>query len=446
MRGRVVRRILAVALCAAPLAASTTALADTASTNPFDAFIASGDASCLEMTVTINGYSFIVVPDVRLPRATASISEGQSGALAAPADPGDSVDALPGLLFPREEGQIANGIDSGMAKFPIPFPVDVGSTLLQVANPFNPHLEYPIEHASANYPDPSSQGDQDASYLGASSPDVRDPSGLFTVDGTLGDAKAGASYATADAGAGTAVSVPTVGVSVGRIDSNATAQVTDTKVSDDVSCTMQDVTVSPPGVGSPLHIGTLKATLHTERALTGSEATSSRSLQLADVTINGSNVLQQGGVDGSQLTVPAQLSSVSNPVPQPSGCSALPGNPQCSQIPTAPAWIQSVSFGGTSNPADQKTSGGNQIASALTAATVTVQSTMPVPATIPSGPPSCTNNPPNQSTSGAQFQQWVQSCLPQLNQSSPASNIPITSAPTTYTIQLANLSSTTYGL
>ncbi|MFN2581635.1 MAG: hypothetical protein ABR498_02710 [Candidatus Dormibacteria bacterium] len=429
--------VMPVAL--APLSVVHAATAATQTQNPFDAFIASGNASCLELTVNVGGYSFIVVPDIRAPRSTSTISEGQSGAIAAPVDPGDSVDALPGLLFPREEGQIASGLDSGIAQTKIPVPTDVGNTILKVANPFNPTLEYPIEHASVSYPDASKQGDQESTYppvSGAPSGAVSDPGGLLNVNAASGDAKAGANYATADSGAGGAASVPLLGVSFGRISSNANAQVTASAVSDDVSCTLQDVTIAPPGSNHSLHVGSLTAKLHTERTLSGSSATSSRTLSLSDLTVDGQNVLAQGGQSGQSVNVPRQLQSFTFPQPQ----QLLPPG-----SPVVPASLQSLQIGGTSNT-EQKSSGNNQDAATLTAATVTLQSTMPVPATIPSGPPGCVNNPPNSNTSQSDFQKWVQSCLPHLNPSSPSSNLPITSAPTTYTLALANLDSTTYGL
>ena len=396
--------------------------------SPFDAYIASGDASCLELTVNVAGYSFIVEPDVRLPRATASLSEGETGAVAAPADPGDSVDALPGLLFPREEGQIASGIDSGLAQLPIPFPVDVGNSVLQVANPFNPHLEYPIEHASAAYPNPAAPGDQEATYLGAGNASVTDPSGLFSVDGASGDAKAGATYATADAGSGVALSVPMLGVAIERVAAHAAAQTTATAVSDDVSCTLHGVTIAPPGAGHTLRIGTLEATLHTERRVGAPSATTTRTLQLADVTMDGTDLAPAGGA----ITVPPQLQNIPLNQPPPP-CSVLP-SPQCQTVPASPISLQSIQLGGTTH-SEQLAPSGNQETSTLTAATVTLQSTAPVPASIPSGPPAClSGNPPP-----------IAECLPNLTPSSPGSSLPITSAPTTYTVSLASLDSSAYG-
>jgi len=411
-----VRRALAMtAIAAVPLAclalapmseAGASSPFGSGAATPFDAYIASGDASCLELTVNVSGYSFIVQPDARVPRATASISEGESGALAAPADPGDSVDALAGLLIPREEGQIAGGIDGALAQTKIPFPLDVGNTLLSVANPVNPHLEYPIEHASAAYPDPTgSPGDQESKFLGAPNASFRDPTGVISADGTAGDAKAGAAYATADAGAGAATSVSALGVSAGRIASHALSQVSATAVTNDVSCTLHDVTIAPPGSGRSLHIGTLAATLHTERTLSGNRAASRRTLQLADVTLNGKNLIAAGGGD---IALPPGVPGTIT-VPQPPPCTSLPL--PCSSLPQPPVSLQSMSLGGTTHT-ETLGAANNEDTSAMTAATVTLQTTAPVPSSIP---PSGSGNP-------------------------------ITAAPTTYTLQLANLDSSAYGL
>jgi hypothetical protein len=384
----------AVALAVGPRAA----VADSTgtSTSPFGAYIASGDASCLEFTLT-TGYSFIVEPDARLPRATATISEGTASALAAPADPGDSTDALAGLLVPRAEGMLAAGLDQATGSIPVPVvPAGLTDSLIsQVANPVNPHLEYPYEHASAAYPNPQQPGDQQASYLGLPSTTFADPSGVISVDGALGDAKAGAGVATADSGAAAATSLPLLGVSVGRFSASSTALVSPSAVTNDVVCNLQDVTIAPPASGFALHIGTLIATLHTERKLGANGATSSHSLQLANVTLNGQNIAPgpQGG-----LPLPATTYTVPQP-PLPPG------------VPAPPASLQTVSITGTTSAATLSAAN-NESTSTLTGATVVITSTAPVPSSIP----------------------------PQ-----PGQN-PISTTPAVYTIQLANLDSQTYGL
>lgn len=399
---------------------------------PFDAYIASGDASCFELTVNVAGYSFIVEPDVRIPRATSTISEGQSGALAAPIDPGDSVDALTGLLVPREEGQLASGIDSGLSQAPLPIPGDPGNTLIQAVNPFNPTLEYPIEHASASYPQPGSSAEQRATYLGASNLAVSDPSGLLSLDGTAGSADAAAQSSTADAGSGAALSVSTLGISLGRLAAHSQTQVSQTSVSSDVSCNLSDLTISPPGSGYTLHVSSLLASLHSERSLKGRSATSSPTLRLSGMTVSqysgGSTTTTDISPAGTSITVPGQLSNVALPQP--------PSIPLPLPLPLplpVPASLQSVGLAGTTT-SSTLSSAGNEVTSALTAATLTMQTTAPLPTTIPTGPPPCLTNP-----------QEIVQCLPQLVPVSPGGGLPITSSPATYTLQLANLASTAYG-
>ena len=427
MRARLaLTAIAAPAVIVATAPAPSAATAATAPAIPFDAYIAGGDASCLELTLNIGGYSFVVEPDVRMPRATSTISEGQSSALAAAIDPGDSVDALAGLTIPREEGQLAGGIDSGSASIPIPIPGDPGNQVVQALNPINPSLEYPIEHASASYPKAGSTADQESTYLGASNIAAADPTGLLSLDGTVGDAKAGAQSATADAGAGSAFSVSLLGLNVGRFAAHSQSQVGATSVSEDESCTLGDVNFSPPGTGFSLHIGSLTAKLHSERTIAGHKATSTPSLQVSGMSVTqtrgGKSTTTELSPAGNTITVPPSLRSV-----------ALP---QLSQLPLplplpVPASIQTVGLTGTST-SSALSSASNEVTSSMSAATLTMQTTAPVPTQIPTGPPACLTNP-----------QEIAQCLPSLVPS--GSGLPITSAPATYTLQLASLDSRAYG-
>lgn len=428
------RRRLLVASLLSPVialsAAAATARAATVPAIPFDAYIASGDASCIELTVNIGGYSFVVEPDVRMPRATATISEGEASALAAPVDPGDSVDALAGLTLPREEGQLAAGIDSALAQVPLPVPGDPGSSVVQALNPINPSLEFPIEHASAVYPQPGSTADQQATYLGGSNLAINDPTGLLSLDGTAGSARAAAQSATADAGAGSALSVSLLGLSVGRIAAHAESQVGASAVTDDVTCQIGDVTVAPPGAGYSLHISSLSESLHTERALTGRAATSTPTLRLDGITVTqtiaGRTSTTNLSPTGSAVTVPQSLSAVPLPV--------LPALPLPPPLPTSlPASIQSVGLAGTST-SSALSSRNNEMTSSITAATLTMQTTLAVPTTIPTGVPPCLTNPA----------QLVQ-CIPSLLPTGPGGGLPVTSAPATFTLHLGSLDSTTYG-
>ncbi|HEX6537917.1 MAG TPA: hypothetical protein VF155_01895 [Candidatus Dormibacteraeota bacterium] len=416
-----------LALSAAP--APSTARAATSPAIPFDAYIASGDASCVELTVNIAGYSFVVEPDIRLPRATSTISEGQASALAAPVDPGDSVDALAGLTVPREEGTLASGIDSALAQSPLPVPGDPGNAVVQALNPFNRTLEFPIEHASATYPQPGSASDQQATYLGASNLAVDDPSGLLSLDGTAGSARAGPQSASADAGAGSALSVSLLGVSVGRIAAHAQSQVGSSSVTNDVSCTLGDVTIAPPGAGYSFHINSLTASLHTERALRGRTATSTPALHLDGVSVTqmsgGQAITTDLSPTGSTVSVPSSLASVA--VPQ---LPALPLPPPLNGLPVS---LESLGLSGTSTTS-ALSSHNNEMTSTLTAATLSMQTTIPVPTSIPTGPPPCLTNP-----------QQILQCLPSLVPTGPGGGLPITSAPATYTLQFGSLDSTTYG-
>ena len=433
MRGmRVAAPLLSLVVVVAAAPVPSTAHAQSSASIPFDAYIASGDASCFELTVNVAGYSFIVEPDVRIPRATSTISEGQSGALAAPIDPGDSVDALSGLLVPREEGQLASGIDSGLSQAPLPIPGDPGNALIQAVNPFNPTLEYPIEHASASYPQPGSTADQHATYLGANNLAVSDPSGLLSLDATAGSADAAAQSATANAGSGAALSVSTLGISLGRLAAHSQSQVSQTSVTSDVSCNLSDLSISPPGSGYTLHISSMLASLHSERSLKGKSATSSPSLRLSGMTVSqssgGTTTTTDLSPAGKSITVPDQLGNVALPQPP-----VLP-LPLSLPVPMpVPASLQSVGLAGTTTNI-ALSSAGNEVTSSLTAATLTLQTTAPLPATIPTGPPPCLTNP-----------QEIVQCLPQLVPVSPGGGLPITSSPATYTLQLANLASTAYG-
>lgn len=426
MRARILAAAaLAPALVLAGAPSPRGAAAATAPPIPFDAYIANGDASCLELNINIAGYSFTVEPDVRMPRASSSISEGQSGALAAPIDPGDSVDTLGGLLVPREEGQLASGLDSATANIPIPIPGDPGSSVVQALNPINPALEYPIEHASATYPQPGSTAAHEATYLGAGNIAAADPTGLLSLDGTAGDAKADAQSATADAGAGAALSVALLGLSVGRFSAHSQSQVGQTSVTADVSCTLGSVDFSPPGTGYSLHIGSLAATLHSERSLKAHKATSASSLEIAGMSVTqtsgGTTMTTNLSPAGSTVTVPASLSNV-----------AIPQLPALALPLPIPASLQSVALTGTTT-GGALSSANNEVSSSMSAATLTVQTTAPVPTSIPTGPPACLTSP-----------QEIAQCLPSLIPT--GGGLPITTAPATYTLQLASLDSRAYGL
>jgi hypothetical protein len=397
-------------LVAIPLL-SPSARAD--STSPFDAANLNGACAAVELTVS-TGYSFVVQPDVQMPRAATTLEEGHSDALASPVDPGDSVDALAGLGIPEAEGYIVNGYPGAPSPFAgqglnkLPAPLNgAGDTLLH--NPFNAALTYPYEHAEAGYPNPSKPGPQTATYAGAPNAAAGDPSGLFTVNAGSATATAGDGFATADGGAGSAatvsqpavpgvVSLPALGFSVGRSSAHSEAHVLAGKVTADATCTLHDIEVAVPGT-SAIHIGAVVATTHAERAVSAPKATASENIEFSGVTVNGqAATLDQNGltVAGHQVAPQPQPTTLPTPpvtLPQPSGV------PVSTTPPT-------VSVSGSNVTTKQPTA--DEVLLSATGATITITSTTPLPNGVP-----------------------------------PTG---ISSTPTVYTLHIASLSSEAYGL
>lgn len=377
-------------------AAGTTASA-------FDASDARGGCAAVEVTVD-TGYSFIVEPDLQLPRATAAIEEGQSQAIASPADPGDSVDALAGLGIPMAEGYMNDGYPGapppfnqyGLSKLPAPFN---GAGQALVDNPFNQTLTYPYEHADAGYPNPAQPGTQTATLDGAPDAQVTDPTGLFHVDGSPARAVAGETFTSADAGYGVAaqtqapatsapmLTIPSLGISIGRVSAHSAASVGSSAVSQDAVCELDGIDIAPPGA-APLHIGALLARVHTERSVSAATATASHQVEFSGVTYNG----QGASLDDSGLTAGGQHVPFTLPPQQQS----LPGL----QGPT------SVALNGTTVGSKQPNP--DEASVNLTGATIVIKSSAPIPNAIP--------------PSGVGF------------------------TPVTWTIRLASLGSTTYAV
>ena len=324
------------------------------SAGPFDAYSMRGNAACLEMTVK-SGYSFVFEPDAQLPRAVAEMDAGQSRALASPADPGDSVDTAAGLLTGDVAGQLAGA----------PAPINqAGTTVTQ--NPADHVLTYPIEHASASYPDPQHPGDSTETLAGAPDLKANDPTGTVAIDAGAGRAVAGAQVALADAGYGAATSIPLAGLTIGRVSAHSEAQLLPDKVVDDSTCTVQDLTIAPPGM-QPLHIGQMTATLHTERDVNGSGATATHNLTFSDVTLNGQSV----SITPAGLTLPNGKQTPWPAAPPPV---TLPGN---GPVPTTTATFAGPTF------TQQAASNGNEQKLAMTGATMTLTSAVPVPNAVP---------------------------------------------------------------
>ncbi len=384
-----------------------------ATTSAFDAANLKGGCAALELTVK-TGYSFVVEPDVQVPRAGTAVQEGASEAIASPADPGDSVDGLAGLGIPEAEGYIANGYPGAPSPFAgqglgtLPPPLNsAGQTLVQ--NPFNPALTYPYEHADAGFPNAQSPGTQTATLAGTPNATFSDPSGILTVDAATAKAVAGDGVAVADSGAGASASgaapvvplgvasLPALGVSVGRVSAHSEAHVLASKVTEDATCTLHDVEVAVPG-SATVHIGAVVATVHAERAIGAPRAISSESIEFAGVTVNGQGAtLDQNGlrVGGQTITT---LPAGNTPTPPPG---VLP--PSAGPVPLTPP---TVSFAGTDVVQKQPTS--DEAIIAATGATVTINSVTPIPNAIP--------------PSG------------------------VSATPTTYTLHIASLAGEAYGL
>ena len=362
--------------------------AGAATTSAFDAANLKGSCTALELTVK-TGYSFVVEPDVQIPRAGTAVQEGASEAVASPVDPGDSVDGLAALGIPQAEGYIVNGYPGapspfagqGLGKLPPPLN-SVGQTL--VKNPFNQALTYPYEHADAGYPNAQSPGTQTATLAGTPNATFADPSGLLTVNGSTARAVAGDGMAVADSGAGAAVtgappavpagvgSLPALGVSVGRVSAHSEAHVLANKVTEDATCTLSNVEVAVPG-SAALHIGAVVATVHAERAIGAPHAIASEKIEFTGVTVNGQGAtLDQSGlrVGGQPVTT---LPATTTPTP-PAGLLPTSAGPVPLSAPT-------VSLAGSN--VVQKQPSADEAIVAATGATVTINSTTPIPNAIP---------------------------------------------------------------
>ncbi len=375
-----------------PASAQTAEAATT--TAAFDATNLRGGCAALELTVG-TGYSFVVQPDVQIPRATSVVENGASQAVASPADPGDGVDSLAGLGVPEGEGYIVNGYPGapspfagqGLGKLPPPLN-SVGQTL--IGNPFNPALTYPYEHADAGYPNATSPGTQTATLGGGPDLTLADPSGLLALNAGTAKSVAGDGFATADAGAGTAAtaaapglaSLPALGVSVGRVSAHSEAHVLADRVTHDATCTLHDVEIAVPG-SAALHIGAVVATVHSERALAAPAATATETVQFTGVTVNGQGAtLDQDGlrVGGRTITTLPAGGGVALPP-----CPSLPVTLPTTSCPPPP----SVDVAGTSVTRKQPTP--DETAIAASGATVTIHSTTPIPNAVP--PTGVSNTP-----------------------------------------------------
>lgn len=268
-----------------------------------DVYNLKANASPIEVAVKTQ-YSFLVYPDAQMPRATASIEGSQVMALASPADPGDGIDALPGLFVPQVEGQAQSGLAGGAGQAPEPFKtvLTTAANVISVVALANPFLTTPYEHVQVTYPNVKSPGRQQAAYFGTD-PSVADPTGSIAVQAAAGKVVADKDLAIADAGIGGALTVAPLGLHVGRSSAHVELHGSGDRATSDAVSEVHDVDLTLPGLSLPpglpqlpslplsiqplLHIGAIVSTVHTERVAGAPRATSTHSLQVAGVTVLG---------------------------------------------------------------------------------------------------------------------------------------------------------------
>ena len=388
------RRVLAAAIVATAMAPLALLLSGTGAgaAGTLDVYAVKGGAAGVRITVQ-TGYSFVVEPDVMIPRATAGIEADQVLALASPADPGDSVDSLPGVGLPTAEGDIENGAATPNP-LPSPFPGSgstpppqftqaVDSVVSTFASTFNPKLTVPYEHAVAQYPNPAGEAQRSTFPVGSADsvpPDLTDLFGLASVRSSSGWATAAPAHGVADSGVGSAVDIPMLGLSIGRISSHVEMRGATAAIST-AQTTLQNVDVANPSTpGTPLlHIGTLVLSVTTQRAPGAARATAHTSLEASGVTVAGQAArLDENGfsvnggpvspLNGALQQAIAML-NVQNCTPQ--APASLPGLGSLTSPPTmqvGPPTLQ-----------NQVTHHGNEDSVAMTGPTLCIAGSAPVP-------------------------------------------------------------------
>jgi len=439
------RRALGIATLAAAVApvAALALPGPATATSGLDVYAVRASGAAVRITVQ-TGYSFVVEPDAMIPRAAASIEADQVDALASPLDPGDSVDALPGLGVPTAEQDIKQGAQTPFpSQVPAPSPLNLGvpsplagatpppqfsgavdQAVNTVAGVLNPTLTAPYEHASATYPNPAGSGPQRATFPPGSAdnvpPDFPDILGLASAHSSSGSATAAPGRGVADAGVGSAVTVPALGLSVGRTSSHVEVSGDTGPAIATVVTTLQDVDLRVPsvpgGIALPvplpagtvlLHIGELVLTATTERAPGAAAATSRTSLEASGVTVLGHSArLDQGGlsVDGTPSPVDSVVSQLFGALSS-QRCTPQPpiGVPNGPQLPVS----QPVLSIGPPVLHDTPSHNGNERSVSMSALTICLAGIAPVP---------------------------------------NASSQPLSPTPTIYTITLGSASSSAYGI
>lgn len=414
-RGRT-RRLLAVAALATAItpAALLAAAGGAAAGSSIDVYAVKGGAAGVRVTVQ-TGYSFVVEPDVMIPRATAAIEADHVDALASPADPGDSVDALPGLGFPTAEQDIENGAATPNP-LPPPFPGSgspppqqftdaVDSVVSTFAATFNPTLTAPYLHAEAMYPN-ADNAPQRSAYPPAGPgnvppqlpelPDFPDVFGLMSAHNSLGSAKAGPGSGVADSGEGSAVSIPALGLSIGRISAHVEMHGGNGgTATSSVVTTLHDIDFAPPpppsvpglplptppSAGTLLHIGVLVLSATTQRAPGAAHATSHTSLEASGVSLAGQSArLDEHGFSINGTPNPALngamqqlIAALNSPSCQPLAPISVPGAGSLTSQPQMQI--------GTPQLQDQLSHNGNEDAVSMNGPTLCVATSAPIPGT-----------------------------------------------------------------
>jgi hypothetical protein len=309
---RRIRTLLAVGSLV--VGAGTAALAASPSrataAGTLDVYNVQANAAPIEIAVK-TGYSFVVYPDAQMPRATTFIEGGQVTSIASPADPGDNADALAGLVVPLGEASIAAALidPNGLGQFPSPIK-DVFAAVskaIPVVEPYNSMVTTPYEHVSAAYPSVDKFGKPTGAQTTAFGvdPQVADPTGTFAVEAAAGRAFADKNVGIAEAGAGGAISIPALNLSIGRVSSHSEVHGFADRATADAISTVQNFTLANfPGVpqvpGAPsllpgvpaaqlplLHIDSIAANVHTERVAGAARATATKTVRYGGVTVLG---------------------------------------------------------------------------------------------------------------------------------------------------------------
>jgi hypothetical protein len=292
------------------------------------------------------------------------------------------------------------------------------------ASIFNPTLTAPYMNASAQYPNPTSSGPQRATYPPGSGdnvpPDFPDLLGLITAHSSSGSASAAPGSGMADAGVGSAVTIPALGLSIGRASSHVEVSGNTGPAISRVVTTLHDIDLrvpAPPGgvalpiplsAGSELlHIGTLVLTATTERSPGAAQATSQSQLEASGVSVLG----QSARLDQNGLTVLGSPSALNGPIRQ---LIQQLSSPKCTPnppigVPNGPSLPASQPVFTIGPPVlrNQLTHGGNERSVAMSGLTICMATIVPVP---------------------------------------NASSNPVSPTPTIYTITLGNLDSSAYGI